>query len=427
MNLLYRAAIVVSVAYASHSSAWAEPLRLEQAIDMAIENDPWLAMSEQKQASMMSLSDGASALPNPKFNVGLMNLPANTFDYRQEAMTQVQIGVSQMLPRGDTLHLQSQKLQQQSELMPLQREQRRAHVRLTVSQLWLDMVNTTQSIRLIQNNRVLFEQLTDIVESSYSSTFGGTQQHDLVKAELEVDRLDERLVTLQQKNSRSLQQLAEWLPSVNSETVLNTDFPILELPSLSTDEALLTALAQHPSIVQLDQAILVADTSVLLAEQNYKPEWMLNASYSFRGDDLMDNDRANLFSLGVSVDVPLFSHKRQDAQVFAESYQRESIKTERILALRTLMARYQTLEAEIDRLDQRLSLYESRLIPGLNQAAEASINAYTSDDGSFTEVVQARIGELNAQLTVLDIRLERSKKIAELLYLLTAQAQEIAS
>ena len=393
--------------------AGVNPISLEQAIQQAIQNDPWLIASEQKQAAALSMSEGAAVLPDPKFNVGLMNLPTDTFDLEQEGMTQIQLGVSQMLPRGDTLKLQSERLRQQGALMPVQREQRRAQVRLMLSQLWFDALKASHSIALIEDNRVLFEQLTDIVSSSYSSTFGKTRQQDLVRAQLELDRLDDRLVQLHQQQVSAGQKLAEWL-DVTQPPQIETSVPELALQLPNHDQHLI----QHPEVRQFDQAIRVADTEVSLAEQKYEPEWMINASYGFRGDDPMGNDRADLFSLGVSVDVPLFSSKRQDAQVRAETHEVEALKTERLLAIRNLRARYYTIKAELFKQDERLALYEERLLPGLNQSAEAAINAYTSDDGNFADVVQARISELNAKLTVLNIRLERSKKLAELQYLL---------
>ncbi len=432
MVSLFRAAIAVTLISTSVSvsadSLNAKPITLEQAVARALEQDPWITASSQRQAAALALSNGAAILPDPKFNLGLMSLPTNSFNYNQEAMTQLQVGVSQLLPRGDSLDLQSQKLRQQSHLMPIQREQRRAQVRLTVTQLWIEALQASYSIKLINDNRVLFEQLADIVESSYSSTFGRTRQQDIVRAELELDQLDDRLAQLRQQKVRAEQKLNEWIQPNNPRSLkLNQALPYFDLPLPMTPQQLHQTLSLHPSVRLADQQIVVANTDIKLAEQKYKPEWMVNASYGFRGNDNMGNDRSDLFSIGVSVDVPIFSSKRQDATVQAETYEMESIRTERLLSIRALSARYQTLNAEISQLDERLSLYRDRLLPGLSVSAEAAINAYTADDGSFSEVVQARISELNAKLAELNIRIERNKKVAELDYLLAAQNEGGAS
>lgn len=417
--------LVVTSVFAGTNPVIMQRITLEQAAQIAIDNDPWITASQQKESATLARSDAAQVLPDPKFNVGLMNLPTDTFNYTQEPMTQLSVGVSQMLPRGDTLALNSQRLRLQSAQMPLLREDRKAQVRLTVTQLWLDALKASRSIKLIEENRILFEQLTDIVSSSYSSTFGKTRQLDLVRAQLELDQLDERLTQLQQQQTRAVQKLGEWLGDL-TETIpkLDQSLPEWTTPLRLSQNNLTQLLTQHPSLRLIDQMVRVAQSEIDLAEQRYKPEWVINASYGLRGDDAMGNNRADLFSIGVSVDVPIFSSKRQDSQVRAETYEKESLRTEKLLKLRSLLAKYRTLEGELKRLDQRRQLYQHKLLPGLQKSAEAAINAYTADDGSFADVVQARIGELNARLAQLSINLEHAKNIAEINYLLAGYQQE---
>jgi hypothetical protein len=52
------------------------------------------------------------------------------------------------------------------------------------------------------------------------------------------------------------------------------------------------------------------------------------------------------------------------------------------------------------------------------------LNAYTSNDGGFSDVVQARIATLNAHIELLTIRIERFKRLAELNYVMT-QGEEV--
>ena len=52
----------------------------------------------------------------------------------------------------------------------------------------------------------------------------------------------------------------------------------------------------------------------------------------------------------------------------------------------------------------------------MESQAEASLNAYTNDDGDFAEVVRSRIAELNARIEALDIDIARLQTIARLNY-----------
>ena len=171
-------------------------------VTTAQKNDPWLTGNKHQQQAVEALSNAASSLPDPKMSVAFANLPTDGFDFAQEGMTQLKVGITQMFPRGDSLTIKNQQLRIQSEAYPFQRSDREAKVAVTVGSLWLDAYYVQQSIILIEQNRSLFEQLADVAQASYSSTLGKTRQQDIVRAQLELTQLDDRLdILAQQQNA----------------------------------------------------------------------------------------------------------------------------------------------------------------------------------------------------------------------------------
>jgi len=144
-----------------------------QAIAIAQQNDPWITGSEHRQQALESESTAASTLPDPVMNVGFANLPTDTFNFDQEAMTQLKVGVTQMIPRGDSTKLAQKRLSLMGSQQPHMRQDRRARVAVTVSRLWLDTFKATETIRLIEEDRELFEHLVDVAQSSYSTAMVG--------------------------------------------------------------------------------------------------------------------------------------------------------------------------------------------------------------------------------------------------------------
>ena len=453
-----RSALVLGILGISFMSANAtEPvqngnkeLTLEAAVKAAKLNDIWLVGNQHMQQSIESMSIAAGTLPDPKVSVGLVNIPTDTYDFGQEAMTQFKVGVSQMFPRGDSLAIRKAQLELMGSQYPYQRMDREAKVTVTVSHLWLDAYRAQQSIALINNKRALFEQLVDIAESSYSSALGKTRLQDIVRAQLELTRLDDRLTKLSQQQDMFRQRLSEWLSDyfvddrlqdssvgiqkLSPDQVLARRLPDTPLinPQLYTGpkEAdslkLLDVLFHHPAVKALEQKIKASNTGIELAQQHYKPEWGINASYGYRDNDPMGNDRADFFSVGVTFDLPLFTNNRQDKQVESAISQTESVKTEKWLLLRKLIASFETARAQLVRLNQRKQLYQLQLLPQMHEQAEASLTAYTNDDGDFAEVVRARIAELNAEIDALDIDVDRQKTIIQLNYFMPSDEEAIA-
>ncbi len=401
----------------------AESWTLDEAIAEARARDPWLAGSEWRQESFRARGRAAAALPDPVLRLGAANLPTDSFAFNQEAMTQFQVGLAQAIPRGATRELERERLEALGEEQAERRDERRAQVALTVTELWLDSTLASRTRALIEEDRDLFLQLREVVTSRYRSALGDARQQDLVRAELELTRLDDRLTRLAEQEDVARSRLAEWLgPGARQ---LATPLPALALvePAVRGAEPLAPArlaalLGDHPSVRSLERRIDAGETGVALAEERYKPGFTVNAGYGYREDAMDGSARPDFFSLGVAVDLPLFPGQRQDQQLRAARAEAESLRTERALLLRDLRAGLEAARARLQRLEERRTLYRGRLLVELAQLAEAARAAYGADDGDFTEAIRSRIDELDARIEALAIEVDRQRTIARLNYYL---------
>ena len=416
-----------------------QPLHLADAVALAQKNDPWLRASLLEQQAYLASSQAAATQPDPVVSMGFANLPTDTFDFDQEPMTQFKVGVSQQFARGETLSLSRERLELMGSNEQHRRADRLALVEARVTALWLDAYLAAESIRVIESDRSLFEYLVDVAQSSYATAFGRTRQQDLVRAQLELTRLDDRLARLRQQADNAAARLGEWLDEapiavLAGKTGTDGDagkrsgatLPVLQviapekfLRDEPLDEAWLgSLLTQHPRLRSLDNGIAVEQSGIALAEQKYKPQWGLNANYGYRDDDPVMGDRADFFSVGVTFDLPLFTDNRQDKEVQSAIARTEARRSDRVMLLRTLRAELNSQRANYLRLRQRRELYASQLLEQMREQAEASLNAYTSNDGDFAEVVRARIAELNTRIDALAIDVELVRVAAQLNYYL---------
>ncbi len=421
--LLVSSALISSPAYSDTDS-----LSLNEAVSYAASNDPWLSRSEFTEQSLLAQSDVAEYLPDPKITLGASNFPTDTFDFNQEPMTQLNVGISQMFPRGESRRLRAKIKEQVADQQPHLRANRQAKTRLIVTQLWLEGFRSQQSTHLINADRSLFEQMVDFAEISYSTASGMARQQDVIRAQLELTQLEDRLTKLQQKQALSRQALYEWLPVELVNKPFANKLPEIQLSlqqslekaSLQTSE-IQSILLKHPALIAFDQSIKAADTEIELARQKYKPEWGLSAKYGYRGHDLMGNERADFVSLGIVFDMPIFSRSRQDSEVKAAASKAQGSRLDKELLYRQMLASFQTSLAQLEYLDERMQIYQSMLLPQMREQAQASLTAYNNDDGDFAEAIRAQIAELNAKIEYLNISVDRQKQIAQLNYMLTGQ------
>jgi outer membrane protein TolC len=128
------------------------------------------------------------------------------------------------------------------------------------------------------------------------------------------------------------------------------------------------------------------------------------------------DSRADLFSVGVTFDLPLFTENRQDKQVAASIADSEAVKTEKLLLTKQMISAVEKELRQLKRLSDRQSIYQKQLLKQTHDQAEASLTAYTNDDGDFAEVVRARIAELNTRISALRIDVDALKTVARINY-----------
>ncbi len=400
-------------------------LTMGKAISLAISGDPWLTGSEFRQQALADEAVASASLPDPKLSFTARNFPVDTFDINQEPMTQVGVGISQIFPRGDSRELGRQQKQQLSQQEPLLRADRRAKVTAVVARLWLEIYRAGESIDLIERSRELFGYLVDAARASYSSALGRARQQDLIRAQLELTRLEDRLTELQLQRESAERQLSEWvgiaagMPLAPEPPSMATALPSAQLLAQSrAEQTSWELLKAHPALAAFDQRIAAMSTRIDLARQKYRPEWGLTASYGYRDDDPAGRDRADLVTLGVVVDLPLFTGNRQDREYEAAVARAEALKTEKQLMARQMVAELQSAAVRLQRLGERNRLYSEELLPQMAEQAEAALSAYNNDDGDFSEAVRARIAELDARLAALSLAVERQQVVAQINYLL---------
>lgn len=137
----YLGAVVLALCLlpgASATLAQGRSLGLREAVDLALQQDPWLEGSRLRQQALNASAVAAGSLPDPMVSVGAGSLPTDTFDFNQEAMTQFKVGVTQTLPRGDSLALGRQRLEVMGEQQSHLQADRREQLAVAVAGRWLD-------------------------------------------------------------------------------------------------------------------------------------------------------------------------------------------------------------------------------------------------------------------------------------------------
>ncbi len=405
---LWALAILVSAAHIA--AAEDIPLTLHAAEDIALDREPGQAAMLARAEAFDEESVAAGQLPDPVMRMGLANYPLESGGFTTEGMTQLQLGIRQAFPRGETRQASTRRFESLAREMRSGADSRSRDVLVAVRQAWLDAYYWERARSIVSESRPLFEELVAVTRSLYS--VGRRDQQDLLRAELELSRIDDRLIDIDQRHAEASAALSQW---IGEQARRPTAEKLPEWSLLPALDELRASLAGHPAVVAADARIGASDAKVDYADSRLKPGWALDLGYGHRNGYLPSGEpRSDFISLMVTLDLPFFSENRQDRLVAAALRERRAAQESREELLRRLDSRLRREHARWQDLSRRLALYDERILSQSRAHAQAALVAYQSDATDFADVARGYINDLETQVEYIRLRAERAKSYAVL-------------
>lgn len=377
---------------------------LTQLIEQAINDDASRKQYFAQSQAVRELGIASSTLMDPKLKVGIGGLPVNTFSLDTDPMSNISVALMQEFERGSTLALQEVKANQQADGMQFQIEARELEIASSMTQLWLELGYQQQANEIIIENQNLLRELARFIQTNYA--IGKNEAQDLLNAQLQISKLDETLQGNAQIQQRITSQFSQWL----GITWL-TNQSVLSATNRLNWERLANALASgqgvdyyaqlnhHPLVKMTDAAIAANQTQVNIAEQAYLPKFGVEVMYAYRQANGMNGEPApDLLSAYLTLDIPLFTGKKQDRTFAATQYQVGAAKSQKDLLLAQLNANVNALLVEKNNVEQRLERYQSTLLTQAKSRTEAVERGYQNNTSQFNDVIAATRDELSLQL-----------------------------
>jgi len=406
---IHAVAIIALLATSAHAQQRI-PLTLAEAEDLALRDEPGQASLLAQAAALDEESVAAGQLPDPMLRTAVANYPIESGGFTTEGMSQVQLGLHQVFPPGDTREISMHRVETLALAMKEHADGRGRDVLTAVRQSWLEAYYWQRAQAIVSESRPFFEDLATVTRSMYS--VGRKDQLDLLRADLELSRIDDRLIEINRQHARAVAALSEWVGD-NAARRLADKLP--EWTGLPSIETLRAGLMEHPMLRAADARIEARQAGVNLAEEKYKPGWAVDFGYAHRNGVLPNGEpRSDFVTLAVTMDLPMFRKNRQDRRVAAALNERRAAIDSKEQLLRRLRSRLDAEYARWTDLNRRIDLYDRQILSLASDHAQAALLAYQSDAGDFADVMRGYINDLNTRVDHIRLQVERAQSYATL-------------
>lgn len=387
-----------------------ERLTVTEAEAIALERDPLIEGFTASARAYREQAVAAQRLPDPRLTLGIVDLPVDSFDFK-EPETQKMIGLQQSFPPWGSLTSRGAEVAAMAASEDAALAERRQKVRQSVRLAWLDLYYQIQANEQVKHSQRTFNDVLKVTQSRYRS--GSGKQQDVVLAELELGRLEDRLIASYAQQDVVLAELARWMGEAIASPS-RIQFP--ELPPLPRREDMLTRAQHHPAVVMQEALVASKREGVAVARAMYKPEVMIDVSYGQREGSLND-----MVTGLVTVQLPIFRAQRQDRQLASAQQQVIVSQGEANEVRRDLRAQVDAEYVRWQRSSERLKFYQQKLLPLAARNSETSLTGYRSNVTDLSDHVIARLDELDSNLEALALQVERGKAHVNILYLISEE------
>lgn len=358
---------------------------IESLVDAALSSNTRLVRLRHEVNAAWHKVPQAEALPDPMLGANAFGHPIETAAGSQRA----NMSLSQRIPSLKRLGAQGQQTAYEAhaveQVLKAERLRIAAEVRESCYRLYL----LGQQTRINGENQNLLKSLIDVATQRLRT--GGATQGDVVLATLELSRLDEELVSLNQQQVSAKARLNELLNRPPHSPVADFQSISVRLPGTSVEELSSLAFEHQPEIAAARMRVQATAWGVKVASLAGVPDVTVNFSWLF-----MDNNRPptsvvnvgeDAWSLGASVNLPLWADK-YNAMEHEAGFRHAAAHA----TIDDLRRRYDTLLADLleqaRAADKTASLYRETILPQARQTLDIDQKSYAQGKVDFDRVIR---------------------------------------
>jgi outer membrane protein TolC len=339
---------------------------LDTLVQEALERNPAILAARRAVDARNSLIAAARTLPDPSVSYETMgNLV--TLQRGDPSSARV-LRLSQEFPFPGKLSLQGQIASAEADAEMWKYEQVRREVVSELKAAYYDLFLAQKLTEVVEKSRSLLLQFSEISEARYR--VGQGAQQDILKAQVEVSRLLDRLATLSRERDTAQAR-------INTLLYRPPDTPIGQLPEVSKprftwtlDQLYAKAVADNPDVRINRKEIDRDELAVSLAKKSFYPDFEVGFSYFNRPD------MPEMYGLMFKAKVPLYFWRKQRPELESATANLLGQRRQYDNTLSTLYFRLKDPFLKISTDANLLELYGSAIVPQATLALESSISSY---------------------------------------------------
>ena len=357
-------------------------------------NNPELRALDHQVASAGEAAPAAMAWMDPMIELGVTDVPVDSWRLDKEEMTQKMIGVSQTIPSLARREGERDMALARVEMLKARRAMRAADVVMELKMALIEIDYLTRALDILTRNEAALDDMLAVTLAKYAA--GRTMQADVLAVQVERSMLIERRLELAEMLQRARIRGAASLGRDPAAPFTAAPPPSIEGKAGDLEALWSGARNTAPRLAMARARLNETAAGVRAARGMAGLDVTLTAQYGQRDDGEMP--RPGMASFMASVTVPLWRASKQDLLIKSAQSAEQAARSELAAEELRLRSELASLLAGATREKETMHLYETGIIPQGAQTFESAMAAYRLDKLESMAVIGAELGLLKYQL-----------------------------
>jgi outer membrane protein TolC len=380
-------------------------------IEEALLNNPEILAARQKWEAYKEKVPQAYALEDPMLSFGIISLPTN-FSFRDEDMTMKEIGISQKFPFPGKRPLMKEMAEKEAEAVHTEIQLKAHQIVRDLTLAYYELSHTYRTSEVTQRNKEILENFAKIAETRYS--VGEAIQQDVIKAHIEISKMVDELIMLDQRK-KTLEAKLNALLNRPSDTPVGKPEEVTPRQfSLASEDLQRMALDMNPTLQGMRKMIEAKQRANDLAKRDYYPDFNLRFAYGQRDDGPEGMKRRDMLTGMVEINVPLFYKSKQDRKVAEANADLQAAEAQYRAMKNELSFMITDMFTMIKRTERQIELYRTGIIPQASLQIESALSAYRVNRADFMTLLDSRMTLYKYELEYHQALTEFEKNVASL-------------
>jgi outer membrane protein TolC len=360
----------------------------------------------------------AGALEDPMLEVGLLNVPTESWRLNREDMTMKMLGLAQKLPYPGKRALRQGVAQKDALSVEHGLRETTNRVVRELKVAFLDLGLAIESARQLKDTTHVLEQFRRIAESRYA--VGQGTQADALKAQTQLAKMSEELLRMEREIPAMEAELARLLGRNGASTPIPAPLPEMISTSLDLSELRKVASAQRPQLLALRELADKADLSIDLARTEYQPDFDLRFAYGQRENMLDGTRRPDMFSITVAINLPIWGREKIEPRVAEARAMRDQARSMYLAQQNETFARLRQQVAIAEQNRQSVRLYDTAILPQATLAVESALASYRVNRADLLMLFDSQMSLFSYRIGRAAAVVAYNKALAEVAHLIGA-------